>query len=755
MKKFIVLSLILGVLTLGVFAETFSFIKIEGNKHISTSFIMSKLSDVKLGVPVNREALYRDLQNLYDTGVFSYIEPKVEPSPLGLGLVIQVTENPLVKNVKVVVDGPELVKKSKIKEAVKVKKDEVLNLNALKETFQSVLKLYTDKGYLPNVVGISTNIVRHQNSLSLPNSELVLTVKEYAIWTLELKGNYGKLTPKEIINRTGLFTLKDFEKLNPLLKFLVDYKKAYPKVSDIQAFQSKLAEMGYFSPETSLGFVPTKVSTSVFKYPVMNIVVNSSLKKVIKSGLPYQQYFISGVSEVNPFALAKYAGISAPSTTDNFVQLSQLEKIRSYYKSKGYLLTGASLNYYKYHFIGGEVLEYKVLQRYVGKIKVIGNKKTKDYLVKREIQLKTGEPLTAQALLQTYNNLKNTGFFSDVSIYPQMTTENSSHVNVIVKLIENNKPRTFKAMLTFKEPKDGEPWYTGIIATGKLGISNWAGYGQSLNAELNIGQEPNANLSYGVIFPFNLPMNFNTSVYYKTLKPFKSVNGKNIYYHETRKGFSMSVGYQPNVHTSFDVGGHFEWFTRSEDSTPVDFGPASGTSRELNFTFNYVNVDDIFMPMRGIKLSLSARTAGFGGTENYQSYSAMAAAYVPLFDRLSLAGRVLIGTASGKDFQVGGPMTVRGWKPRSGDQELVTNLSLRYAVPSNIPITLNAFYDWGGAKDQILTKGNLDTDFMNTLGVGFSVKIPFVGVVRIDFPFQVQNGVFKYGGTSFGIGEMF
>ncbi len=741
-------------MVLAALGETFNFIKVEGNKHVSTSFIMAKLVDVKVGVPVNRETLYQDLKDLYDTGLFSYIEPKVEPSAFGLGLVIQVTENPFIKNVKVVIDGPELVKKSKIEGAVKVKAKAVLNLNALKETFQSILKLYTDKGYLPNVVGVSTNIVQHQNSLSVPNDELVLTVKEYAIWTLELKGNYGDLTPKEITQKTGLFTLKSFEKLNPLLKFFVDYKKAYPKVSDIQTFQAKLAEMGYFSPQTSLGFVPTKVATSIFKYPVMNIVVNASLKKVIKSGLPFQQYFISGVSEVNPFSLAKYAQLSAPATTNNFQQLSQLEKIRSYYKSKGYLLTSAGLKYHVYHAIGGEVLEYKILQRYIGNVKVIGNKKTKDYLIRREIQLKKGQPLTAQALIQTYDNLKNTGFFSDVSIYPQMTTEDSSFVNVIIKLIENNKPRTFKAMLTYK-PKQGEAWYAGIIATGKLGISNWAGYGQNLNVEVNIGQEPNADLSYGVIFPFNLPMNFRTSIYYKTLKPFKTVNGQNLYYHETRKGFSISTGYQPNVHTSFNIGGHLEWFSRSQGATPVNFGVASGTSRELSFTFNYVNVDDIFMPMRGIKLSLSANIAGFGGTEKYRSYTAMAAAYLPLFDRFSVAGRVLIGTANGKDFNVGGPMTVRGWKPRSGNQELVTNLSFRYAIPSSVPITLNAFYDWGGAKDALLTNGNLDTDFLNTLGVGAAIKIPLLGVVRVDFPFEVQNGTFKYGGISFGVGEMF
>jgi outer membrane protein insertion porin family len=756
LKKYIIFAVLLSIFFSIALAESFAFIRVEGNSHIPTAFIMSKLSNIKIGQPVNRDELYKDLQNLYDTGFFSYIEPKVEPSTLGIGLIVRVIENPLVKDVELKVDGPDLVSIDKIKDAISVKKGEVLNLNDLKETFQSILKLYTDEGYVPNMVGIQTNIIQNQNSLSLPKNVLIITVKEYAIWTVKLEGEYGTLTSDEIVRKTGLFTLKEFENLNFLMKFLNDFKRAYPKMSDIQAFQSKLAEMGYFAPQTSLSFAPTSVSTSVFKYPVMNIVVHSALKKVIESGLPYQSYFISGVNEVNPFSLAGYAGISAPGTTDNFTQLSQLAKIRSYYESKGYLLTSAYLTYHKYLTISNSgVLEYKVLQRYIGNVKIIGNTKTKTYLIKREIQFKKGDPLKAQTLVQAYDNLKNTGFFSDVSIYPRITTDNSSAVDIVVKVVESSKPRKFNVVLTVGQPKEGQPWYSGIKATGKLGLSNWSGLGQNLDMGIDLGQESNAHLNYGVIFPFNLPMNANSSLYYKTLKPFKTVNGKNLYYNDTRYGLSASVGYQPNVHMSFNVGGHFEWFNKTQGATPVNFGAASGTSRELNFVFNYVNVDNILSPMKGTKMSFEAKAAGFGGTENYQSYTAMVAGYLPIFHNFSIAGRVLIGVADGKDFQVGGSTTVRGWKPRSGSQELVTNLSFRYAIPSNLPITLNAFYDWGGAKDYLLSEGNLDYDFVNSLGVGVAMKIPYLGVLRIDFPFKAQNGNFEYAGMTFGIGQMF
>ncbi len=756
MKKYVVFTLLITLFTLTLAAESLAFVKVTGNKNIPTAFIMSKLSDIKVGQTIDRDTLYKALKGLYDTGFFSYIEPKIEPSSMGIGLVVNVTENPVVKKLTLRVIGPDLIGKDKIRKAIVVKVGEVLNLNDLKTTFQSIVKLYTDKGYLPNVMSVQTNVVQKTNSIEIPNGELVVTVKEYAIWTVEITGDHGRLTSQQLVKNTGFFTLKDFEKLNPLMKFFVDYKQAYPKFSEVQAFQAKLSEMGYFSPQTSLSFAPATATEGDFKYPIMNIVIHSSLKSVIQSGLPIKQYFFSGVTEVNPFDLAKYANITSPSTTDNFEQLSQLAKIRSYYKSKGYLLTGAYLNYYKYQAISKDgVLEYKVIQRHVGNVKIVGNVKTQKYLIDREIQFKKGDPLTAQTFVQTYNNLKNTGFFSNVSIYPSITSEDSSSVDVIVKLVENDKPRRFGGALTVGQPKEGEPWYSGIVATGKIELLNWAGYGQNFKTELNLGMDSNANLNYGVIFPFNLPLNFKSSLYYKTLKPFKEVAGQNIYYKENRMGLSASLGYQPDVHTSFNLGGHFEWFNRSIDSTPVDFGPASGTSREMNLGFSYVNVDNILSPMKGIKMSFGTKLAGFGGKENYNSYTTMVAGYLPIFENLSIAGRVLMGVSEGKDFQVGGVTTVRGWTPRSGNQEFVTNLSLRYSPPSNIPITLNAFYDWGGAKNNLLYDGNLYYDFMNSVGVGVAVDIPYLGVVRLDFPFKADNGKLEYSGMTFGIGQMF
>ncbi len=763
MKKYLILiALMISLVSVISFSQTqtISFLKIEGNTSLATSMITSKLSNaVKIGQPLNTAALYQALQSLYETGYFSYIEPKIEYSPIGPGLVIVLTENPVIKSVNVKINGPNLVKLDDVEKAVTVKASSVLNLVELKNSFQNILNLYTNAGYLANIIGIQTNIVQSGNKIIVPDGSLVITVNEYAVWNLKLTGDYGNLTVDQILKSTGLFTMKDYESMNPIQKFFSDPNNAYLKFSTVQDFQAKLFQMGYFSPETTLGFATATDVASSFKLPALDLVVNAKLARVIQSGLPITGYYFTGVTEVDPAKLAEYAGITAPSTTNNFTQLEQLAKINAYYQNKGFLLTSAQVIYHKFETMNGGFLEYKVIERHIGKIEITGNTKTKTYLIMRELAFKTGDPVTTQSIVQTYNNLNNTQFFSSVSITPSLPSTDSTTVNMIISVKENDKPRQIGASLSIGQPGQGQPWYEGITGSGNISIVNMTGIGDTLSGQITLGVNPTANITYGVIFPLNLPMNFTSSIYYSTVQPFVVTNGQTLYYNETEAGISASIGYQPDVYTSYNLGGNFYFFNKSQGSTPISpslMGAATGTCRSVTLSYNYTNVNNVFLTTGGVKFGGTLSYAGFGGQENYLQGYVSASGYLPILPNFAVAGRVLIGDGYGTDFYVGGPTTVRGWNQEAGLQEFVSNLELRYVVNSqDVPIMLTAFYDFGGAGDQLLTYGTIQNQFMNSLGVGIDFNIPYLGVLRFDFPFKVSNGSLVYSGLSFGVGEMF
>jgi len=513
MKRYLILT-VLMILFISVisFSQTqaIAFLKIEGNTSLATSLITSKLSNVvKIGQPLNTNALYQALQSLYETGYFSYIEPKIEFSPIGPGLVIILTENPMLKSVNVKINGPNLVNLDDVKKAITVKASSVLNLVELKNSFQNVVNLYTNAGYLANIIGIQTNIVQSGNTITIPDGVLVITVNEYGIWNLKLTGDYGNLTAEQVLKSTGLFTMKNYESMNPIQKLLSDPNNAYLKFSAVQDFQAKLFQMGYFSPETTIGFATATDVASSFKLPVVDLVVKAKLAQVVKSGLPVTGYYFTGVKEVDPAKLAEYAGITAPSTTNNFMQLEQLAKITEYYQNKGFLLTSVDVVYHKFETMNGGFLEYKVIERHIGKIEITGNTKTKTYLIMRELAFKKGDPVTNQNIMQTYNNLRNTQFFSNISITPSLPSTDSTTVNMIINVTENDKPRQIGASLSIGQSAQGQPWYTGITGSGNLSIVNLTGIGDTLSGQITLGVNPTANITYGIIFPLNLPMNLH------------------------------------------------------------------------------------------------------------------------------------------------------------------------------------------------------------------------------------------------------
>lgn len=762
MRKYLILiTLIMLFLTSIAFSQSISFLKIEGNTSLATSLITSKLSNaVQIGQPLNSNALYQALQSLYETGYFSYIEPKIEYSPIGPGLVIILTENPMIKSIDVKIKGPNLVSLDSIKQAITVKASSILNLVDLKNSFQSIMTLYTNAGYLANIVGIQTNIIQSQNKITVPDGTLVITVNEYAVWNLKLAGDYGNITVNQILNGTGLFTMKNYESMNPIQKLLSDSKDGYLKFSAIQNFQSKLFQMGYFSPQTTLSFATaTNVSPS-FKSPVVDLVVNAKLATVVQSGLPVTGYYFTGVHEVDPTKLAAYAGITAPSTTNNFMQLEQLAKINEYYQNKGFLLTSVNVVYHKFEMMNGGFLEYKVTERHIGKIEITGNTKTKTYLIMRELDFAKGDPVTTQNLVQSYNNLNNTQFFSNVSIVPSLPSTDSTSVDMLVKVVENNKPRQIGASLSISQPLQDQPWYSGISGSGNISIVNWNGIGDTFSSQITLGgNNPGANITYGIVFPLNLPMNFTSSLYYNTIQPFVLSNGQTLYYNETEYGLSASIGYQPDVYTSYNIGGNYYFFNKSQGSTPISasqMGVATGVSKSITLSYNYANVNNTLLTTDGIKYGGTFSFAGFGGQENYLQGYANASAYLPILPNLAIAGRVMVGDGYGTDFYVGGPTTVRGWNQEGGLQEFISNLELRYIVNSqSVPMMLTAFYDFGGAGDNLFTNGMNQNQFMNSVGVGISFNIPYLGVLRFDFPYKASNGTLQYSGISFGVGEMF
>jgi len=131
----------------------------------------------------------------------------------------------------------------------------------------------------------------------------------------------------------------------------------------------------------------------------------------------------------------------------------------------------------------------------VNRVMVAGTESTRDYVVDREIQVREGEPLSQQDLLNTQTRLYNLGIFSQVDTAVQNPEGQDPQKNVLVQLQEAKRYTfTYGAGLEFQT---GQPAGTTAPA-GTTGVSprvgfdvtrlNFGGRDQTITFQSHVGR---------------------------------------------------------------------------------------------------------------------------------------------------------------------------------------------------------------------------------------------------------------------------
>ena len=132
---------------------------------------------IRPGNKVTREEVKRDLDAIYATGWFSGVTIDPKELPLGIGLVISVQPNPLLKGINILPNNSKL-NLSNIEKIFKFDYGKTLNLNILQLRIKEIKNWYLDQGYsLARVIG--------PNRIS-PEGIVELTVQEGKVEGIEI-----------------------------------------------------------------------------------------------------------------------------------------------------------------------------------------------------------------------------------------------------------------------------------------------------------------------------------------------------------------------------------------------------------------------------------------------------------------------------------------------------------------------------------------------------------------------------------------
>jgi len=119
-------------------------ITLLGNVKIEEAVIRGAIKS-REGGPFSTEQVREDLRSIFGLGYFADVQVDIKSTPQGKEVIFIVAEKPSIKDI--VISGNQKVKLDDIKEKMTIKTRSILNPEKVKESSEQIRKLYFSKGY--------------------------------------------------------------------------------------------------------------------------------------------------------------------------------------------------------------------------------------------------------------------------------------------------------------------------------------------------------------------------------------------------------------------------------------------------------------------------------------------------------------------------------------------------------------------------------------------------------------------------------
>jgi outer membrane protein assembly factor BamA len=402
----------------------------------------------------------------------------------------------------------------------------------------------------------------------------------------------------------------------------------------------------------------------------------------------------------------------------------------------------------------------------------VGNERTKDHVILRQIPLYPGQVLEYPALRQAEKNLARLGIFEsspDGSERPTVSVLNpnmdSDLKDILVQVKETNT-----GSLMFGVGVNSDAGLTGSIVLNERNFDitrppeSWDDL-LSGNAFRGAGQEFRLEAMPGTLvqrytatfrepFLFDSPYSLTTTGYY-----FQRDYNE---YLEGRTGGSVSIGRKLNQYWSASVGVRVENVNVSEVpvGAPADYVNVQGDHFQVGFkgTTTRDTTDSYLRPTEGSKLSVSFEE--IVGGSSFPLFNVDYSKYFTTTERGDGSGRQvlvfhsLVGIAGDNTpvwerFFAGGFRSLRGFAFRGvgpsengyelgGDFMFLNSLEYQIPVKANDQIYMVTFIDSGTVEPEAFSM----KDYRVSAGIGIRFTVPMLGPVPIalDLGFPIVKG---------------
>ncbi|AHX11613.1 outer membrane assembly complex, YaeT protein [Neorickettsia helminthoeca str. Oregon] len=722
-------------------AENVNEISISGNRRVEQS-IIRELLGVKLGQDLQPDSLNALFKKLDGSKLFSSTELSFTSGVLK----VHVTENPILRDV--IVSGNKLLSTSAVLKILGCRENTLFDPQAFENN------LFALKNYYRSSIKEGTKIEYQKIPIDENRIDLEVKIRESQpsiIRSIQFVGNekYSDVSLKRVIRSKEISVFRLFGTSH--------YYSRDKLELDEEILRTFYRTQGYFDYVLK-GAKVVKQDNGV------------SLQFKISEGVRYRFGKIEiAASQADLDAKKLYKEISmAEGDIFNIDAVSRTSaKILNALNKDGYTFMDV-VPEYSQSKDGSVNVTYRVVaakKLKIRKINILGNVKTRDYVIRRETLLSENDIYYPAKIAESRRRILNLGFFDEVSIEERQLDNQSLELNIRVK----------ERTTGYINLSGGYGSDVGLFGNFSFTESNFLGTADAVGMALRkstSGFDCSADFQKKRIF--NTLITGDVSVFFK-----KQNMQEGSLYKIASKGINSSLGYHIrddlylNLSYSLNSDNVFDVDDEAPDSVKKTAG--SKVLSAIGYILFLDKLDNYFFPSRGYAVRFGHKFAGVGGDVKFVRQDLKIGGFQSLFNQNAVVSLILAGRAIyGYDGQAvdinhrffGNEMrgfAIEGIGPRDVDTNNAlggqlfllgtTEVRTPLKLPAELDLKAALFYEVGsvtwinGAANDVYDSGAL----RSSVGAGIIWSGP-LGVLRVDVARAlVKDKMDKVSTIKFGV----
>ena len=673
-------------------ADTIKSIEYKDVNKLSPEILNETLS-MKVGQELNKDKLNDAVLKFYKYGYFDDITVLNENGSLKFIF----KEKPSISNVDIKGYKSRPEDLDIVRSAMNLKKGSMYTEKRVKEAKEKLLSMLESEGFINSVV--ETEIERI-NDQSLKVTFNVNKGDEIII----KKANYHGADNLEQDDFDHVTANKEIE----FASWWFGQNDGEVKIDQLKYDSKRINELYY-----EKGYLDAQV-----KEPFLDIDFASNQAKLdffIKEG---EKYTTSGIkiyldsTIVDPETIYPELKLIVGNTFNIKKLRADQEYIRTQVADKGYAFVDVKFDLIKDEKNQKVDVVYNVIpgkKVYINDVKISGNTKTLDRVVRRDVYLAPGDLYNLTDFKSSTNKLKRSRFFESVNIEEKRVSDEK--LDIVVKVTE---APTGSLMLG-----GGYGSYDKMMVNGSIHEANMFGSGLGLGLSADLSARSN-RFELSLKNPAINDSDYNGEVEVHSTEA--EINRDKYDSTIDTKGFSVAVGKQ--IVRDLYAGARYKLDFVSEDYDYTSaFLATRDPSKEIYESQDYINssitpylnfdnTDDFYFPREGVKAGTSLEYAGVGGDSRYLKSTTYGKYFYSLEDlaeldwvlRLKTQMKILVDNGQinqGDSLYLGGAKTLRGYKSYAFPQNETGYKTEPYknlwanSVEMSFPLIPSAKMRWG------------------------------------------------------------